>query len=407
MNGLKKFAVVDLETTGRSAVHHKIIEIAIILVDGDVIVETFHSFVNPETEIPYHISMLTGIHESMLKGAPKFYEIAKKIVHLLQDRIFVAHNVHFDFSFLRKEFSDLGFTLTGEKICTVREMRKHFPGLESYSLGKLTKHFGISHENKHRALSDAMATVHLLKKMREEQAQFETQTVLMPPELDQKALCLIPQSIGVYRFYDSYGTLLYVGKSKNLRQRVLSHFKVAFERKSEFDFKNKIAKVEYLETHSELAAFLIENEEIKSLRPLYNKRLRGQRIKYGIYLKKNTQGVFLSLDKIHQNERPLLELKSKKHGLHILQDFEAHTLEEVEEYFKKYQYPSQNFDLFDEKAMIRIRCQESFSIEVEIGEGENKGRIFKLADHPDLRQIILSFIRLKKPKMSHQTQSHC
>ena len=156
---MKKYAIVDIETTGGSASRHKITEIAIVLHNGNEVLETYETLLNPECPIPYGITQLTGITQEMVQGAPRFFEVAKKIVEMTEGAVFVAHNVRFDYSFIREEFKRLGFTYTRKQLCTVRLARKAFPGLGSYSLGNLIRHFNIQVNDRHRAMADTMATV--------------------------------------------------------------------------------------------------------------------------------------------------------------------------------------------------------------------------------------------------------
>ncbi|MEN0004709.1 MAG: 3'-5' exonuclease, partial [Bacteroidota bacterium] len=157
-----RYAIVDLETTGGRASRDKITEIAIVLYDGQQIIDRYETLINPECYIPYGITQLTGITQEMVQEAPKFHEVARKVVEMTEGAVFVAHNVRFDYSFLRAEFARLGFTYTRKQLCTVRLSRKVFPGLRSYSLDNLTRHFSISVSQRHRAMGDAEATTTLL-----------------------------------------------------------------------------------------------------------------------------------------------------------------------------------------------------------------------------------------------------
>jgi len=165
----RKFAVVDLETTGGIPKRDKITEIAIIVYDGEKIIAEFQSLINPERSIPANITRITGISNDMVADAPKFYEVAKQVVEYTEGCIFVAHNVRFDYQFLVREFKQLGYTFTRRNLCTVKLSRKAFPGLHSYSLGNLIRYFKISVENRHRAYDDAWATTILLGKIFEQQ----------------------------------------------------------------------------------------------------------------------------------------------------------------------------------------------------------------------------------------------
>ncbi len=146
----KQYTIIDIETTGGRASRDKITEIAIIVHDGEKIIETYETLINPECYIPYGITQLTGISQDMVAEAPKFYEVAKKIVELTEGRVFVAHNVRFDYTFIREEYQRLGFTFSRRQLCTVRLSRQAFPGLSSYSLENLIRHFQIDVDARHR-----------------------------------------------------------------------------------------------------------------------------------------------------------------------------------------------------------------------------------------------------------------
>jgi DNA polymerase-3 subunit epsilon len=157
------YTIIDIETTGQSAAKGKITEIAIIVHNGFGVIDAFTSLINPECLIPGFITSLTGIDNQMVKSAPKFYEIARRIVEMTTDRVFVAHNVNFDYKFIQEEFKRLGYDYQRETICTVKMGRKFMPGYKSYSLGKLCSELGISIEGRHRAEGDALATVKLFE----------------------------------------------------------------------------------------------------------------------------------------------------------------------------------------------------------------------------------------------------
>lgn len=157
------YSVIDIETTGTNNQTGKIIEIAIILFNGQNVSESFVSLINPECYIPKFITNITGISNEMVTNAPKFYEIAKQIVQITSNKIFVAHNVGFDYNFIRKEFKDLGFDFIRKTLCTVELSRKLLPGHASYSLGKLCNDLNININGRHRAEGDALATIELMK----------------------------------------------------------------------------------------------------------------------------------------------------------------------------------------------------------------------------------------------------
>jgi DNA polymerase-3 subunit epsilon len=157
------YAIIDIETTGQSPGKGKITEIAIFVHDGFRVVDSFTSLINPECYIPGFITELTGIDNDMVRNAPKFYEVARKVVELTHDKIFVAHNVMFDYRFIQEEFKRLGYDYQRKTMCTVRLGRKFLPGHRSYSLGKICDDLGIRIEGRHRAAGDAYATVKLFE----------------------------------------------------------------------------------------------------------------------------------------------------------------------------------------------------------------------------------------------------
>lgn len=283
------YAIIDIETTGGSPMSEKITEIAVYIHDGTQIIEEFVSLVNPEKKIPYYITQLTGISNSMVANAPKFYEIAKKIVELTEKRIFVAHNVNFDYNFIKQEFKHLGYSFHRDKLCTVNLSRKIIPGHRSYSLGKLCKELHIEIEGRHRAAGDALATVKLFELLISK-SDNKTEFSELPginkkdlhPNLNPGTIQALPDDPGVYYFYNEKKDLIYIGKSKNIRTRVLSHFRNTSSKKA-IDMRNAISEIDYELTGNELVALLKESHEIKQNRPVYNRAQRRALSRYGLY----------------------------------------------------------------------------------------------------------------------------
>ena len=223
------YAIIDIETTGGSARLEKITEIAVYLHDGNEITGEFVSLVNPERNIPYFITNLTGITNEMVENAPRFYEIAKKIIELTEGRTFVAHNARFDYSFIREEYKSLGFNFKRSILDTVALSRKLIPGHKSYSLGNICKDLNISINGRHRAAGDALATVRLLEILIARDMEINsgrssllknTRISKLHPKLDISKIDSIPDEPGVYYFYNEKGDLIYIGKSRNLQQRI-------------------------------------------------------------------------------------------------------------------------------------------------------------------------------------------
>ena len=273
------YAIVDIETTGGSYNEEGITEIAVYRFDGHKIVDRFSSLVNPERKIQPFVVNLTGINNEMLRSAPKFYEIAKRVIEITNDCILVAHNAQFDNRILTTEFDRLGYSFEKETLCTVELSQKLIPDMPSYSLGKLTRTLGIPISDRHRAQGDAKATVDLFKLLltKDSGKDIITESIRKDPKryLEPKLLDLIgdaPSATGVYYMHKEDGTIIYIGKSKNIKKRLTQHF-TSDTRKSKI-IQLEIASITYEKTGSELIALLKESEEIKRNKPVYNRALR-------------------------------------------------------------------------------------------------------------------------------------
>ncbi|HFA49021.1 MAG TPA: DNA polymerase III subunit epsilon [Bacteroidetes bacterium] len=293
----KIFAIIDIETTGGRAATEKITEIAIVLHDGQKIIGQYETLINPERHIPYGITELTGITDEMVADAPKFYEVAKKIVEMTEGAVFVAHNVRFDYSFVQEEFRRLGYTYTRKKLCTVRLSRKTFPGLPSYSLGNLIRHFKLNVGARHRAMGDTMATVDLFERILaaekteeniSEMINLGVRESLLPKSFSMEKIHALPEACGVYYFHDEKGDVVYVGKSLNIKKRVAEHFAVKTEKARKL--QAAVHDVSYEITGSELAALLYESHEIKRLRPSINRAQKTRQFPYVIHAFENSDG---------------------------------------------------------------------------------------------------------------------
>lgn len=315
------YAIVDIETTGGAREFGRITEIAMILHDGSQAIKRYHSLVNPHCKIPYHITRLTGITNEMIWDAPAFFEIARDIVEFTEDTIFVAHNVRFDYGFIRAAFKDLGYVYQRPTLCTVQLSRVAFPGMFSYSLGKLCESLDIEIRNRHRALGDAEATAVLFTRIAEQNPELiatgvrskESKTINHPPLLKPETFERIPPQItGVYYFYNAKGEVIYVGKSKDIKKRMLQHF-LSQGNKKTIRMLHEIADISYENTGSELVALLLESSEIKNLKPLYNVSQKRTRTVpyYGIFKKYDKKGYLnLFVKKLRQGEEPLLALEN-------------------------------------------------------------------------------------------------
>lgn len=273
------YAILDIETTGGKYNEEGITEIAIYRFDGHEIVDQFSSLINPERPIQPFVVNLTGINNEMLRQAPKFYEVAKRIIEITDDCILVAHNALFDNRILTTEFDRLGYPFEKQTLCTVELAKKLIPDMPSYSLGKLVRALGIPLTDRHRAQGDAKATVSLFKMLlaKDTSKQIISETVRKDPKkkLDSKLLNLvenIPSEVGVYYMLNEAGDVIYIGKSKNIKKRLSQHF-TSENRKSK-RIQQQVKSVSYEKTGSELIALLKESEEIKQIKPMFNRALR-------------------------------------------------------------------------------------------------------------------------------------
>ena len=319
------FAVVDIETTGGSPRTEKITEIAIYIHDGLSIVDEFVTLINPECIIPYFITGLTGITNEMVADAPKFYEVARRIVEFTEGKIFVGHNVNFDYSFVRQEFKKLGFEYNRKTLDTVKLARQVVPGLRSYSLGRLCMQLGITIENRHRAAGDALATVKLLELLLARDEKKIASKILKPgfpqglnEHLDRKLLNRLPENVGVYYFWDEKGELIYIGKSINIRSRIYQHLYNNSSQRA-MEMKDRIADITWELTGNELVALLLESEEIKKRKPVYNRKLRRSMFSVGLFAEMDKKGyIRLRIDKYGEDDYPLTSFSTKREAKEIL-----------------------------------------------------------------------------------------
>lgn len=319
------YAIVDIETTGGYAAANGITEISIHVFDGAAVTEKFETLINPGQPIPYYIQSMTGITDKMVATAPRFEEVAEKIFHLLQDNIFIAHNVNFDYSFVKSHLKTAGFELNTKKLCTVRLSRKIIPGLASYSLGKLCQSLGITIHDRHRAGGDTAATVQvfqlLLQKDKEQHIQKSLQRnskeAILPPNVPKAHFEQLPYTPGVYYFHNAKGKVVYVGKANNIRYRVNSHFSNNSESRQKQNFMQHVYAISYQDCGTELMACILESTEIKKKWPAFNSSQKRWEDVYGIFLYEDQNGYYrLAIDKNRKGLNPV-------HSFHYLVDGHA------------------------------------------------------------------------------------
>ncbi|GAO43723.1 exonuclease domain-containing protein [Flavihumibacter petaseus] len=285
------YAIVDIETTGGFAASNGITEIAIILHNGKEEEGRYATLVNPLRTIPRYITALTGIDDRMVAEAPLFKTIAPHIHELLRNRVFVAHNVNFDFSFIRHHLEECGYSLPVKKLCTVRLARKIMPGLPSYSLGNICRQLEITNNDRHRAMGDAAATAILFERLVNADHQQELTKMIrgknaeqfLPPHLPVECLVNLPGQPGVYYFENQKKEVIYVGKAINLQKRVRSHFSNNDSSRRKQELLRQVYNIRFQTCYSELMSLILESHEIRKLWPVFNRSQKKYHHKYGLY----------------------------------------------------------------------------------------------------------------------------
>lgn len=323
------FAIIDTETTGGNPAKDRVMEVAILVHDGEKVIDEFNTLINPNVPIAPFIRSLTGINEGMLKDAPTFEEVAQRILEMTEKNIFVAHNVSFDYSVIRNEFRRMGIRFERKQLCTVKLSRNILPGMNSYSLGKLCKEIGINLEGRHRAYGDAAATTELFSILLQRDDENRMRSMLEVeligiddvPNLNLEVVEELPEETGVYYFLDQDGKVIFLAKSRNIRKQVIKdlqseRFKARFA-----DMLNEIYDVTYEITGSELIAQLLELTEVQKHRPRFNASRRKRQYRYGLSYAKNKDG-YIQL-RIQQLEKmnganSLVEFTTRKSAHSVL-----------------------------------------------------------------------------------------
>lgn len=302
----QKIAFVDIETTGLGVTRDRIIEIGIVRVEDNKITKTFRTLVNPQENISPFVTKLTGISLKDLENAPTFYDIKDDVLDILDDCVFVAHNVRFDYGFIKNEMKRHNKTYTSKHFCTVKLSQALFPEFRKHNLDTIIERFDITCENRHRAYDDAKVLWNFYQKL---QSLFDEMTLekaiagtlkkpSRPLHITEETMDLLPEKPGVYIFYAEDQTPLYVGKSVNIRERVKSHFANDYNSTREMKISQQVQNIETMTTSGELGALIKESQLIKKLQPLYNRQLRITKKLYLLKKKINTDGypeVFLEM----------------------------------------------------------------------------------------------------------------
>jgi len=296
------FSFVDIETTGTHLRHDRVIEIGILRVENGKLVQTYNQLINPQTYVSPFISQMTGILPDDLEDAPTFDLVKDDIYELLQDSIFVAHNVRFDHGFLKNEFRRYDFDLSLKQLCTVKLSRTLFPEHRHHNLDAIVQRFGFSIKHRHRAFDDAeilwkfyqaVEMLYPANKLKET-LQFLIQKPSIPSKLPIREIEQLHNGPGVYIFYGDEDLPLYIGKSRDVRKRVLSHFSSDHRSSKEMNISMQIKRIETIPTAGELGALIKEAELIKKMNPLYNQQLRRQNI-FTILKKETTKDGYMTV----------------------------------------------------------------------------------------------------------------
>ncbi len=319
------YAIVDIETTGGFAQANGITEISIHVFDGKEVVQKYETLINPRQPIPFYIQSMTGITNEMVEHAPVFEEVAGDIYQLLSDKVFVAHNVNFDYSFVKSHLAASNYELNTKKLCTIRLSRKIFPGFPSYSLGNLCHSLDIPITNRHRAGGDSEATTKVFRllmdndreKVIEKSLARNSKEQVLPPNVPKEHFDQLPYTPGVYYFHNEKGKIIYVGKAKNIRYRINSHFSNNSQTRQKQNFLKHTHAISFQPCATELMAHILESTEIKKLWPVFNYSQKNAEKTYGIFLYEDQNGYArLAIDKDRKLLKPV-------HSFHYLTDGHA------------------------------------------------------------------------------------
>ncbi|MBP9853795.1 MAG: 3'-5' exoribonuclease [Candidatus Omnitrophica bacterium] len=273
--------ITDIETTGGRYFSNRIIEIGMIKVVNGEKIDEFESLIDPQCQIPDNITILTGITNDMVRQAPTFRSLHEKIYEFLDGSIFVAHNARFDYGFIKHEFEQAGIRYHAKVLCSLRLSRKLFPRFKRHDLSSIMERYNIQIENRHRALDDAKGVWGFLQAVQDQipvdKQMSVIQEITKKPSLPARLktdIEDIPEAPGVYTFLDEGKVPVYIGKAKNLRNRVMSHFTQTLHSNKEMDLSRNMTEITFTQTHGELAALLLESYYIKTQSPIYNRRSR-------------------------------------------------------------------------------------------------------------------------------------
>ena len=294
---LPSITFLDLETTGATPLRDRITEIALVRFDNGIETARWQTLVNPEQPIPAFIQQLTSISNEMVLGAPLFKEVSHTLLSFLEGSVLAAHNVRFDHGFIKAEFKRIGITLRQKVICTVKLSRMLYPQHKSHGLDAIMHRHNLSTISRHRAMGDVEMMLGFIESAKLELGDFAIanaaaqlmNTPSLPPYLNANLLYDMPETPGVYLFYGENNLPLYIGKSVNIRARVLSHFSSDHSSSKEMRISQEIKHIEWITTAGDFSALLLESRLVKERQPIHNRRLRNERQLCSWKLSENAQ----------------------------------------------------------------------------------------------------------------------
>ncbi len=314
---------IDVETTGTSPIRDRVIEVGVLRIEDGKVVDKFSSLINPKTHLPPNISILTGIDPFSLTRAPLFEEVSYQVREMLDGATFVAHNVRFDYAFMKHEFKRLGIEFTADTIDTVKLSHLLYPKYRKHDLSSIIQRHNLTIVNRHRAFDDAKALWDFIcvgcKELGQDKIHETIKSISRNRlrssllNMDNKSL---PEKPGVYIFYGKSKETLYIGKSKNIRERVLSHFYNDYLSQKEMDMTRQTADIKTITTPGELSALLLESQMIKEESPIFNRMLRRKK-EFVVAMTTTTKEGYLTLSldtlsEIEDHERIIGIYKSKR-----------------------------------------------------------------------------------------------
>lgn len=443
------YAVLDIETTGGKFDEEGITEIAIYQFDGQEITDQFRSLINPEREIQPFVQKLTGINTKMLINAPKFFEVAKRIIEITKDCVLVAHNAEFDCRILQTEFRRLGYSYERKSLCTVMLSQTLLPDQDSYSLGKLVRSLGIPIADQHRAYGDALATLKLFSLLLEkdsnkvivkEQLKNTPYSRISPQHL--KILETLPTSTGIFYFYNQKQKIIFIGKSSNIQKQVQNH--LTLSSKKNVALQKQLHQISYSPLGNKLIALLKEQHEIKIHKPYLNRSFRHFLYPVGIRINKEKSWHTFTVDQVKKNEHYVARFKNKKEALKQIKEWslkyklcpnsvllspkdvcdnhkqkkcngaclglESATVhnQRIEEILSHWQYPYADFLLVDEGRTVgeysflyfinySFKGYGYYELNHQLKSRKQlEKRLIPIEENNDIKQIICNFIGRKK-----------